>query len=445
MSAVPHSSTSDAAALAHLDRAVRVATTLPADAPTPLTINRAAVLGTGTMGAGIAICYAVAKIPVLVYDPDRAALERGRATIEKHFDSAVARGRLSRTDADAAFARIGIAASLDALGEVDIVVEAAFEDLALKCRIFETLGRVTPQHAVLATNTSTLDIDEMAEASGRPAQVVGQHFFSPAHVMQLLEIVRGTQTSAEVVATSQALAARLGKLGVVVGNCFGFVANRLLAYYMREAYLLLEEGATVDAVDWAMTAFGMPVGPFAMQDLVGLDVGARIRQHLAAMGKTRADGPQSEVPDRLFELGRYGQKTSAGWYRYEPGSRTPIVDPLVSEVVAASAARRGITRRASIPDEEIVARITTAVINEGCRVLDEGYAARPGDIDVIYCHGFGFPRARGGPMYYAESVGLAEVLRRVREYRARFGDYWTPAGMLERLVANGEGLYEEGR
>ena len=285
----------------------------------------------------------------------------------------------------------------------------------------------------------------MAEASGRPAQVVGQHFFSPAHVMQLLEIVRGTQTSAEVVATSQALAARLGKLGVVVGNCFGFVANRLLAYYMREAYLLLEEGATVDAVDWAMTAFGMPVGPFAMQDLVGLDVGARIRQHLAAMGKTRADGPQSEVPDRLFELGRYGQKTSAGWYRYEPGSRTPIVDPLVSEVVAASAARRGITRRASIPDEEIVARITTAVINEGCRVLDEGYAARPGDIDVIYCHGFGFPRARGGPMYYAESVGLAEVLRRVREYRARVGDYGTPAGVLERLVANGEGLYEEGR
>ena len=445
MTAFSPSSTSEAAAIAHLERAVRVAATLPVDAPAPLTINRAAVLGAGTMGAGIAICYAAAKIPVLVYDPDQAALARGLATIEKHFESAVSRGRLSRADADESLARIGSAASLDALGDVDIVVEAAFEDLALKRRIFETLGHVTPSHAVLATNTSTLDIDEMAEASGRPSQVVGHHFFSPAHVMKLLEIVRGRQTSAEVVATSQALAARLGKVGVVVGNCFGFVANRLLAYYMREAYLLLEEGATVDAVDRAMTTFGMPVGPFAMQDLVGLDVGARIRQHAVAMGKTRADGPQSEVPDRLFELGRYGQKTSAGWYRYEPGSRMPIVDPLVNEVVAASAARRGITRRASIPDEEIVSRITTAVINEGCRVLDEGYAARPGDIDVIYCYGFGFPRARGGPMYDAERVGLAEVLRRVREYRARFGSYWTPAVLLERLVANGEGLYEESR
>jgi 3-hydroxyacyl-CoA dehydrogenase len=216
----------------------------------------------------------------------------------------------------------------------------------------------------------------------------------------------------------------------------------MLAYYMREAYLLLEEGATVEQIDRVLVDFGMPVGPFAMQDIAGIDVGARIRQHLAKMGKTRADGPQSEVPDRLFDLGRYGQKTSAGWYRYETGSRTPIADPLINEVVAAAAARRGIARRERIPDDEIVARVMTAVINEGVRILDEGFASRAGDIDVIYCYGFGFPRYRGGPMFYAESIGLETVLSRVNEYRARLGDYWRPAALLERLVADGRSLYD---
>ena len=240
-------------------------------------------------------------------------------------------------------------------------------------------------------------------------------------------------------ATSLTLAKRLGKVGVVVGNCFGFVANRMLAYYMREAYLLLEEGACIAQIDRVLTEFGMPVGPFAMQDIAGIDVGARIRQHLKASGKTRAEGPQSEIPDRLFEMGRYGQKTGAGWYRYESGSRTPLLDPVVEQLADEAAARRGLTRRV-IDDAEIVERITTALANEGARVLEEGYATRAGDIDVIYCYGFGFPRYRGGPMFYADTVGLPTVLARVLQYRQRFGDYWQPAPLLERLVAEGRGF-----
>jgi 3-hydroxyacyl-CoA dehydrogenase len=258
--------------------------------------------------------------------------------------------------------------------------------------------------------------------------------------MKLLEIVRGRETSREVIATSLKLARKLNKVGVVVGNCFGFVANRMIAYYMREAYLLLEEGASVPQIDKALTDFGMPVGPFGMQDIAGIDVGARIRQHLKAMGKTRAEGPQSAVPDRLFEMGRYGQKTGAGWYRYEAGSRTRIPDPRVEEIAAEEASRRGITRR-SITDDEIIARIMTALANEGAQVLDEGYAIRASDIDVIYCHGFGYPRHRGGPMFYADTVGLPTVLARVRQYREQMGDYWTPSPLLERLVAQGRGFH----
>ena len=215
-------------------------------------------------------------------------------------------------------------------------------------------------------------------------------------------------------------------MGVVVGNCFAFVANRMLAYYVREAYLLLEEGASVPQIDGVLTAFGMPVGPFGMQDIAGIDVGARIRQYLRSLGKTRAEGPQSEIPDRLFEMGRYGQKTGAGWYRYESGSRDRIPDPLIDGLAEEAAARRGLARR-PVADDEIIARITTALANEGARVLEEGYASRAGDIDVIYCYGFGFPRYRGGPMFYADTVGLPVVLARIQEYRVRFVDYWRPA------------------
>jgi 3-hydroxyacyl-CoA dehydrogenase len=434
-------------ALRHLFFAEREAAKVP-DIPkdTPVSdIRRAAVVGAGTMGGGIAMTYANAGIPVLLKDVDRAALDRGLAAIRRNYESSVAKGRMTPDALAKTMALITPTTEYAGFGQVDIVVEAVFEDMALKQRTFAELGAVTRPDCILASNSSTLDIDEFAKASGRPAQVIGHHYFSPANVMKLLEIVRAAQTGKETVATSLKLAKRLAKVGVVVGNCFGFVANRMLAYYMREAYLLLEEGGTVPQIDRVLTEFGLPVGPFGMQDIAGIDVGTRIRQYLASIGKTRAAGPQSEVPDELFAMGRYGQKTGAGWYRYDaPGSRTRIPDPLIDELAAQAAARRGITRQ-PIDDEEIVARITTALANEGARALGEGFALRPGDIDVIYVYGFGFPRYRGGPMFYADTIGLPAVLARVQAYRARFGDYWKPAPLIEQLVAQGRGFYGDAR
>jgi 3-hydroxyacyl-CoA dehydrogenase len=430
-------------ALRHLFFAEREAAKVP-DVPkgTPVAaIGRAAVIGAGTMGGGIAMAYASAGIPVLLKDVDAAAVERGMATIRKNYESSLAKGKLSQDAYAKVMSLITPTTSYDGFDAVDIVVEAVFENMDLKKTTFAELGRVTKPSCILASNTSTLDIDEFGAASGRLPQVIGHHFFSPANVMKLLEIVRGRETSAETIATSLALGKRLAKVGVVVGNCFGFVANRMLAYYMREAYLLLEEGASVPQIDGVLTAFGMPVGPFGMQDIAGIDVGARVRQYLASVGKTRADGPQSEVPDKLFALGRYGQKTGAGWYRYEAGSRNRIPDPLIDELAAEAAAQRGVTRR-PITDDEILARITTALANEGARVLADGFALRAGDIDVIYCYGFGFPRHRGGPMCYADTLGLPAVLRRVEDYRARFGDYWQPAPLLARLAAEGRGFHD---
>ena len=429
-------------ALRHLffaEREVAKVPGVPRDTPTR-AVARAAVVGAGTMGGGIAMTYANAGIPVLLKDVDAAALDRGLSTIRTNYQSSVSKGRITAESFAECMSRITPTTTYDGFDQVDIVVEAVFENMELKQTTFAELGRVTRSDCILASNSSTLDIDAFAEASGRPAAVLGHHFFSPANVMKLLEIVRGRGTSDETLATSLKLARRLGKVGVVVGNCFGFVANRLLAYYLREAHLLLEEGASVPQIDQALTAFGMPVGPFAMQDIAGIDVGARIRQYLKSIGKTRADGPQSDIPDRLYEMGRYGQKTGAGWYTYEPGRRDAIPDPLIERMAEEAAARRGIGRR-SITNDEIVARITTALANEGARVLEEGYATRAGDIDVIYCYGFGFPRYRGGPMFYAETLGLPTVLDRVKQYRARFGDYWSPAPLLERLVAEGRGFY----
>jgi 3-hydroxyacyl-CoA dehydrogenase len=430
-------------ALRHLFFAEREAAKIPGlSKDTPARrIARAAVVGAGTMGGGIAMTYANAGIPVLLKDVDAAALERGLATIRRNYEATMAKGRMTRDQVERTIALIRPTTTYDDFQQADIVVEAVFEDLALKKATFAELGRATRPDCILASNTSTLDIDAFAGASGRPHQVVGHHFFSPAHVMKLLEIVRGKETSAETIAASLKLAKALGKVGVVVGNCFGFVANRMLAYYMREAYLLLEEGAGVPQIDRALTEFGLPVGPFGMQDIAGIDVGARIRLHLASIGKTRADGPQSTVPDRLFEMGRFGQKTGAGWYKYEAaGGRERTPDPLVERIAEEEAAKRGVTRR-PVDDDEIVARITTALANEGARVLGEGYALRAGDIDVAYVYGFGFPRQRGGPMFYAETIGLPAVLARVQEYRGRFGDYWRPAPLLEQLVAERRGFY----
>jgi 3-hydroxyacyl-CoA dehydrogenase len=429
-------------AMVHLFFAEREAGKIP-DVPkdTPAReITRAAVVGAGTMGAGIAMSYANVGIPVLLKEVDRPALDRGVATIRKNYESTVAKGRMTPEALERTMALITPTTTYAGFDQVDIVVEAVFENMDLKKTTFAELAGVTRPDAVLASNTSTLDIDEFAKACGRPSQVIGHHFFSPANVMTLLEIVRGRETGAEVIATSLKLARKLNKVGVVVGNCFGFVANRMLAYYMREAYLLLEEGASVPQIDTVLTDFGLPVGPYGMQDIAGIDVGARIRHYLRSIGQTRAEGPQSAVPDRLYEMGRYGQKTNAGWYRYEPGSRTRIPDPLVEDIAAEEAAKRGIARH-PVSDDEILARITTALANEGARVLEDGKAIRASDIDVIYCHGFGFPRHRGGPMFYADTIGLPTVLHRVKSYRERFGDYWTPAPLLERLVSDGRGFY----
>jgi 3-hydroxyacyl-CoA dehydrogenase len=426
-------------ALRHLffaERDVAKVPDVPKDTPVK-DVRRAAVVGAGTMGGGIAMNYANAGIPVLLKEVDQAALDRGMATIRKNYEVTMSKGKMTLEQMEKTLAFITPTTSYDGFDQVDIVTEAVFENMDLKKATFAELGTVTRPDCILASNSSTLDIDQFAQASGRPAQVLGHHYFSPANVMKLLEIVRGKESSKEIIATSLKLARKLNKVGVVVGNCFGFVANRMLAYYMREAYLLLEEGASVPQIDKVLTDFGLPVGPYGMQDIAGIDVGARIRQYLASIGKSRAEGPQSAIPDRLFEMGRYGQKTGAGWYKYDaPGSRNRTPDPLIDQLAEEEAKKRGLTRR-PVPDEEIVARITTALANEGARVLEEGYATRAGDIDVIYCYGFGFPRYRGGPMFYADTVGLPTVLARVNEYRARFGDYWQPAPLLEKLAASG--------
>jgi len=410
------------------------------DTPTA-EIRTAAVVGAGTMGGGIAMNYANAGIPVLLKETDQAALDRGLATIRKNYDISASKGKMTPEQVNRVMSLIRPTLTYDGFDQVDIVVEAVFENFDLKKSVFADLGRITRPGCVLASNTSTLDIDQFAQASGRPASVIGHHFFSPANVMKLMEIVRGRESSHETIATSLKLAKKLNKVGVVVGNCFGFVANRMLAYYMREAYLLLEEGATVPQIDQVMTAFGLPVGPYGMQDIAGIDVGARIRQYLRSIGKSRVEGPESPVPDWIYEMGRYGQKTGSGWYRYEPGSRTPIPDPLIEELADKAARERGIIRQ-PISDEEILSRISVALANEGANVLDQHIAIRPGDIDVIYAYGFGYPRHRGGPMAYADSLGLKHVLAKVEEYRARLGDHWQPAPLLQRLAAAGTGFYD---
>ena len=407
-----------------------------------LEIRTAAVVGAGTMGGGIAMNYANAGIPVLLKESDQAALDRGLATIRKNYDNSAAKGKMTPEQVERVMSLIHPALTYEGFDQVDIVVEAVFENLDLKKSVFADLGRVTKPDCILASNTSTLDIDQFAHSSGRPASVIGHHFFSPANVMKLMEIVRGRESSNQTIATSLKLSKKLNKVGVVVGNCFGFVANRMLAYYMREAYLLLEEGASVPQIDKVMTGFGMPVGPFGMQDIAGIDVGARIRQYLRTIGATRAEGPESPVPDWLYEMGRYGQKTGAGWYRYEAGSRTPIPDPLIEELALKAAAERGIDRQ-PVADDEILSRIMVALANEGANVLEEHIAIRAGDIDVIYAYGFGYPRHRGGPMAYADSLGLTQVLAKVSEYRARLGDHWRPAPLLDRLAAEGNSFYGE--
>jgi 3-hydroxyacyl-CoA dehydrogenase len=402
---------------------------------TTLPIRRAAVVGAGTMGGGITMVYANAGIPVLLKEVDQPALDRGLATIKKNYAGSVQKGRLSQQQMDQRLALIQPTLTYDGFQNADIVVEAVFEGMELKKQVFAELDRVTRPDAVLASNTSTLDIDAIGSATSRPQQVIGHHFFSPANVMRLLEIVRGKASSPAVIATSLALAKTLGKVGVLVGNCRSFVGNRMFHPYQREAQFLLEEGATVEQVDAAVSDFGMAMGPLAVGDLAGLDVGWRIRKEYRHL-----EPPSRRVPlvaDRLCEMGRYGQKTGAGWYRYPVGSRAPVADPEVHRLIEEAARGAGIARRTIAP-AEIVERTVYALVNEGARILEEGIALRAVDIDIVYVHGYGFPAYRGGPMWYADTVGLKQVYERVRQFERQHGDLWTPAPLLERLAESGK-------
>jgi 3-hydroxyacyl-CoA dehydrogenase len=403
-----------------------------------IPVKRAAVVGAGTMGGGITMTYANAGIPVILKEVDQPALDRGLDTIKKNYAATVKKGKMTQTRMEECLARIQPTLTFDRFKEADIVVEAVFENMALKKEVFAQLDKATRLDAVLCSNTSTLDIDQIAAVTSRPNRVIGTHFFSPANVMRLLEIVRGKATGKDVIATAMSLAKTLGKVGVLVGNCRGFVGNRMYHPYQREAQFLLEEGATVQQVDQALVDFGMAMGPLATGDLAGLDVGWRIRkeyQHLEPKGER-----QPLVADRLCEeLHRYGQKTGAGWYRYAEGTRTPIPDPEVDKLIEECARKAGIPRR-RITNDEILERTLYALINEGAKILEEGFALRAVDIDIIYINGYGFPAHRGGPMWHADTVGLKKVYERIRAFEQQHGDLWKPAPLLQKLAGAGKGF-----
>ena len=403
-----------------------------------IPVKSAAVVGAGTMGGGIAMVLANAGIPVAIKEADQAALDRGIATIQKNYSSSVKRGRFTQQFADECLSRIHPTLSFDSFSTVDLVIEAVFEGMALKKQVFADLDRVCKQGAILASNTSTLSIDEIASSTARPEFVIGMHFFSPANIMRLLEVVRGKATSKEVIATCIQLSKKLGKVAVLVGNCMGFVGNRMFGPYRREAQFLIEEGASVEAVDNALYEFGMAMGPLATGDLAGLDVGWRIRKEYRHLQKPGVRQPL--VEDRLCELGRYGQKTGAGWYRYDENRRA-LPDPEVAALARKWAAEAGIAQH-PMSSQEILDRCVYALVNEGARILEEGFALRSADIDIIYLNGYGFPGYRGGPMWYADVVGLRKVYERISEFCNQHGEAWTPAPLLKQLAEQGKTFAE---
>jgi 3-hydroxyacyl-CoA dehydrogenase len=406
---------------------------VPKETPV-LPVRAAAVVGAGTMGGGIAMVFANAGIPVLLKEVDQPSLERGLANIRRNYANSVSKGRLTQPFVDERLKLIQPTLSFDGFSTVDMVIEAVFEGLELKKQVFAELDRVCKPGAILASNTSTLNIDEIASSTARPEFVIGTHFFSPANVMRLLEVVRGRATSKEVIATCMQLPKKLGKVGVLVGNCMGFVGNRMFGPYRREAQFLVEEGASVEAVDKALFDFGMAMGPLATGDLAGLDVGWRIRKEYRHLQDPNVRQPFAE--DKLCELGRFGQKTGAGWYKYDQQRRAES-DPTVPALLKEWTEKAGIPQRV-ISSDEIVDRCLYAMVNEGARILDEGYALRATDIDIIYLYGYGFPSYRGGPMWYADRVGLDKVHNRVCEFHRQFGVLWEPAPLLEQLASEGK-------
>jgi 3-hydroxyacyl-CoA dehydrogenase len=424
------------AALRHVffgEREVAKIPDIPKETPV-LPVNSVAVIGAGTMGGGITMSLVNAGIPVLLKETDQALLDKGLNTIRKNYDTSVKRGRFTPQFVEERMKLITPTLNYDGFEKADMVIEAVFEGMALKKEIFGQLDKICKPGAIMASNTSTLSIDEISSATKRPEAVIGTHFFSPANVMRLLEIVRGKASGKEVINTCMQLSKKIGKIGVLVGNCRGFVGNRMFAPYRREAQFLAEEGAAVEAVDAAMYEYGMAMGPMAVGDLAGLDVGWRIRKEFKHLEKPGVRQPLAE--DKLCEMGRYGQKTGAGWYKYDENRRA-IPDPGVAKLLGQWASEAGIKQH-PIAKEEIVDRCLYALVNEGARILEEGFALRSVDIDIIYLNGYGFPAHRGGPMFYADTVGLKKVYDRVCEFHAQHGFWWEPAPLLKKLAEEGK-------
>ena len=400
------------------------------------SIEKVAVIGAGTMGGGIAMNFANAGIPVTMLELKQEALDKGLALIRKNYENSAKKGKLTQEQVETRMALLSGTTTYDDLADVDLVIEAVFEKMEVKKTVFTTLDKVCKPGAILASNTSTLDVNEIAACTSRPQDVIGLHFFSPAIVMKLLEVVKAEDTSADVIKTCMKLAKRIKKVAVLVGVCFGFVGNRMIEPYGREANRLLLEGASPEQVDRVLTQFGMPMGPFTMGDMAGLDIGYYVRQSRQAF--ISHDPTYGAVADRLVEKDRNGLKTGRGAYLYEAGSRVPIPDPEVLEIAKQEAARLGVTQRDDISDEEILVRCLYTLINEGACILEEGIAAKSSDIDVIYVYGYGFPVYRGGPMQYADEVGLGEIVDKLSTYAERLGDYgkmWLqPSDLLIKLA-----------
>jgi 3-hydroxyacyl-CoA dehydrogenase len=430
-------SSDQSAALRHTFFAEREVTRLPGlESVEPRPVQKVGIVGAGTMGSGIAIAFADAGFDVKVVETSEQALAAGQARIADVYDKQVASGRITAAVRDERLQAIGYAVGTSSLSDRDLVIEAVFEDLEVKRALFRDLDAILPPGTILATNTSYLDISLIADATSRPTDVVGLHFFSPANVMKLLEIVRTDRTADDVVATGLGLAKRLRKIPVACRVCDGFVGNRILSRYRQQAEYLLEEGALPHEVDAALEAFGFPMGPFAVSDLAGLDIAWARRKRLAPTRDPRER--YVDIADRLCEAGRFGRKTGAGWYRYEGGKRE--VDPSVTALVEEASQRRGLTRR-PIAADEIQSRIRAAIVNEACKILDERIVERPLDVDVVMMHGYGYPAWRGGPLFEADRVGLEPILAQVKERAERDGPGWEPADGLVRRAASGAKFY----
>jgi 3-hydroxyacyl-CoA dehydrogenase len=430
--------TPESRAMRHLFFAERTVAEVPGIGrqDSPREVKRIGIVGSGTMGGGIAMAFANVGLPVTLIDVDPAALERGLATVRRNYETSVRRGRLTAADVAQRMSLMRPSTDYSALGDVDLVIEAVYEDLALKKRIFSDLDRACRPGTILATNTSTLDVDQIAAATRRPQDVIGLHFFSPANVMRLLEIVRTQSTANDVVATAFALARKIRKIGVLSKVCFGFIGNRMMDPYAREAERLVLEGATPSQVDGALEDFGMAMGILAVFDMAGIDVGVKVRLANPQQGST--DPSFYRADQVLYGQGWIGQKAGRGYYQYEAGSRERLAHPQAQALLAEEAKRLGLTRRSNIGAREIVERCLYPMINEGARILEEGVALRPGDIDVVYTCGYGFPRFRGGPMFYADEVGLDTVLSGIEKYgRLGHAPDWSPAPLLVRLAREG--------